>query len=125
MRRRKDLTGPDSVLGSIFNQVHTRSNSVMTVKGCPDGHSNFAGEGVWEEEDMSVEEEKNGQEKRGGRQRSRGREQASREKRRRKRLIKTERDWEWWTEATGAKMTWIHGTSIDYLRMKSQRQSSA
>lgn len=28
-------------------------------------------------------------------------------------------------EATGAKMTWIHRTSIDYLRMKSQRKSSA
>lgn len=46
----------------------------MTVKGCPDGHSNFSEEGVWAEEDMSVEEEKNGQEKRGGRQRSRERE---------------------------------------------------
>lgn len=32
---------------------------------------------------------------------------------------------EWWTEVTEAKMTWIHGTSIDCLRMKSQRQSSA
>lgn len=74
MRRRKVLTGPDSVLGSIFNQVHTRSNSLMTVKGCPDGHSNFSEEGVWAEEDMSVEEEKNGQEKKGGRQRSRERE---------------------------------------------------
>lgn len=40
-------------------------------------------------------------------------------------MIKTEREWDWWTEATGAKMTWIHGTSIDYLRMKCQRQSSA
>lgn len=28
-------------------------------------------------------------------------------------------------EATGARMTWIHRTSIDYLRMKSQRKSSA
>lgn len=80
MRRRKVLTGPDSVLGSIFNQVHTGSNNVMTVKGCPDGQGNFSGEGLWEEKDMSVEEGKNGQEKRGGRQRSREREQACREK---------------------------------------------
>lgn len=97
----------------------------MTVKGCPDGHSHFSGEGEWEEDDTSVEEEKNRQGKRGGRQRLRGREQARRGKWRRKRLIKTEREWDRWTEATGARMTWIHGTSIDYLRMKCQRQSSA
>lgn len=99
----------------------------MTVKGCPGGHSNFSGEGEWEEDDMSVEEEKNRQGKREGRQRLRlrGRELPRREKWRRKRLIKTEREWDWWTEATGAKMTWIHGTSIDYLRMKCQRHSSA
>lgn len=66
MRRRKVLTGPDSVLGSILNQVHTRSNSVMTVKGCPDGHSNFSGEGVWEEKVVSVEEEKKMDRKREG-----------------------------------------------------------
>lgn len=100
----------------------------MTVKGCPDGHSNFSGEREWEEDDTSVEE-RNRQGKREGRQRQRlrgsGRELPRREKWRRKRLIKTEREWDWWTEATGAKMTWIHGTSIDYLRMKCQRQSSA
>lgn len=28
-------------------------------------------------------------------------------------------------DATEAKMTWIHRTSIDYLRMKSQKKSSA
>lgn len=42
------------------------------------------------------------------------------------RLIKTE--WgerEQQTQATGAKIAWIHRTSIDYLRMKSQRKSSA
>lgn len=33
----------------------------MTVKGCPGGHSNFSGEGEWEEDDRSVEEEKNRQ----------------------------------------------------------------
>lgn len=72
----------------------------MTVKGCPDGHSNFSGEGEWEEDDTSVEEEKNRQGKREGRQRQRlrGRELPRREKWRRKRLIKTEREWDWWTE---------------------------
>lgn len=54
----------------------------MTVKGCPDGHSNFSGEGEWEEDDTSVEEEKNRQGKREGRQRHRlrGRELPRREK---------------------------------------------